>query len=44
MKTYKLHWLDGKEEIIHGTDIADAWSKAGLGQGALPALDWYEEL
>lgn len=44
MKTFELHWLDGKVEIVKGFDIADAFSKAGLGRGALPALDFYKEV
>lgn len=44
MKTFKLFWLDGKEEIVKGTDIANAMNKAGYGAGALAALDYYEEI
>ena len=43
MKTFILHWLDGKEEEIEGYSIADAFTRAGYGSGALRALDWYEE-
>lgn len=44
MRRFELHWLDGKIEIVTGTDIADACSRAGIGAGALPALDYYDEL
>ncbi len=43
-KTFKLYWLDGKTEIVKGYNIKDAVSKAGLGAGSIPALDWYEEI
>ena len=44
MKQFKLHWLDGKIEIVHGTNIADAMTKAGYDNGAVRALDYYEEV
>jgi len=44
MKKYILHWLTGKTETVEGTSIADAFNRAGYGAGALPALDWYEEV
>ena len=44
MKKFRLHWLDGKKEIVEGTDIADACRRAGIGNGALRALDYYEEI
>jgi flavin-binding protein dodecin len=43
-KTFKLHWLTGQSEVVNGYDIADAFSKAGYGAGAVRALDWYEEI
>lgn len=43
-KTFKLFWLDGKTEIVHGKDIADAFAKAGYSRGALRALDHFEEI
>ena len=43
MKKFNLYWLDGKFEEISGTDIADAFRRAGYGQGALVALDFYDE-
>lgn len=42
MKKYKLYWLDGKTEVVEGQNIADAFRRAGLGAGALRALDYYE--
>jgi hypothetical protein len=44
MKTFRLHWLGGKIEIIYGDNIADAMNRAGIGNGALPALDYWEEV
>lgn len=44
MKKYKLHWLDGHTQIIEGYDVVDAFNRAGIGRGALPALDYYEEI
>lgn len=43
-KQFKLHWLDGKIELVEGIDIADAFSKAGYGAGAIRALDYFEEV
>jgi hypothetical protein len=44
MRKFKLFWLDGKEEIVKGNSIADAFSKAGYGNGAIRALDYYKEI
>jgi len=44
IKTFKLHWLHGKTETVEGYDIADACRRAGIGNGALPALDYHEEV
>jgi len=44
MNTYKLYWLDGKEEIVKGDTIAQAFTLAGYGQGALAALDYFERV
>lgn len=42
-KYFTLYWINGKRNVIKGTDIADAFSRVGYGAGALPALDWYDE-
>ena len=42
MKKYKLYWLDGRTEIIEGNDTVDSFNRAGIGHGALRALDYYE--
>ena len=43
MARYILHWLGGKTQSVEGGDIADACRRAGIGNGDLPALDYYEE-
>ncbi len=40
-KTYTLFWLDGKCETVTGTNIDDAMTKRGYGQGAMAALDFH---
>ena len=42
-RTFVLYWLDGKVEEIQGYSIADAFSRAGYGNGAIRALDYWEE-
>ena len=44
MKKYKLYWLDGRTEIKEGCDAIEAFNRAGIGRGALRALDYYEEI
>ena len=44
MKKYKLYWLDGTTEIVEGYDIADAFRRAGYGEGAIVILDYYEHI
>ena len=40
-KDFTLFWRDGKREIVRGTSIAEAMTRAGYGGGALRALDFY---
>lgn len=42
-KTFILHWNDNKTEEIKGNSISNAMMKAGIGGGALIALDYWEE-
>jgi hypothetical protein len=44
MTQFILHWLGGKIETVEGFDIADACRRAGIGGGALAALDYYQEV
>lgn len=37
-----LHWSDGVKEEVEGDTIAQAFSDAGYGNGALSALDYFE--
>lgn len=41
-KDFVLVWKDGKREKVTGSDISNAFSKAGYGVGAIRALDYYE--
>lgn len=44
MKRYRLHWQNGIAEDVEGTSPEDAFNRAGIGAGALSALDYWEEL
>ena len=44
MKSFILHWIGGSTEKVQRTDIADACRRAGIGNGALRAMDYYEEV
>lgn len=39
---FRLHWDADRSEVVEGDDIADAFTKAGYGAGAIAALDYYE--
>ena len=41
MNKWTLYWLDGTREIIEGEHITDAFFNAGISNGALAALDFY---
>lgn len=43
-RQFKLVWQDGKENIISGYSILDAFTNAGYGNGAISALDYYKEI
>ncbi len=43
-KTFRVHWKDGTSEIMIGTSIASAFATAGYGNGAIAAVDYYEEV
>lgn len=42
-KKWALYWLDGRHEIVAGPTIEEAFRNAGIGRGALSALDVYTE-
>jgi len=45
MQKFILHWRGGmSDQVVEGCDITDACNRAGIGQGAIPALDYYEPL
>lgn len=48
-RTFTLHWLDGKKETIRGYGtqmdaLKAALTQAGYGNGAMRALDYWEEV
>lgn len=43
MKSFTFFWLDGKREVLKGDFAADAAIKAGYGNGAFSALDFWAE-
>jgi len=43
MKKFTLYWLRGDKTLVEGKTISEAFSKAGYGNGAIPALDFYSE-
>jgi len=40
---FKLHWLDRNTEVVEGDDFAKACNNAGIGNGAVKALDHFEK-
>ena len=44
MKAFQLRWKGGDTQDIKGIDIADAMRRAGIGGGALKALDTWKEI
>jgi hypothetical protein len=42
MNKYTLYWKDGKRELVTGTNISDAFTRAGYARGAIAALDFYK--
>ncbi|HEY0088245.1 MAG TPA: hypothetical protein VGB37_05340 [Candidatus Lokiarchaeia archaeon] len=43
MKKFTIFWLTGKTEIIEGNTPVEAFNNAGIGSGALRAIDFYRE-
>lgn len=41
MNEFTLFWLTGETQIVKGLDISNAMNNAGIGNGALRALDFY---
>lgn len=42
MKMFLLHWRGGSKELVKGATAEEAFQAAGIGQGAIKALDYYE--
>lgn len=42
-KKWTLYWRTGDRQVVRGEQIHTAMNNAGIGQGALPALDFYAE-
>jgi len=40
MSAYTFYWLDGKKEVLSGSNAKDAFVKGGYGGGAIKALDF----
>ena len=40
---YTFYWRNGDRDVFEGDAPEDALSKAGYGQGAVSALDFYAE-
>lgn len=43
-KLFNIHWTDGKEELVMGNTVQEAFRDAGIGGGAMSAVDYYEEV
>lgn len=41
VQTFTLYWLGGDKQKVSGINIESAVNNAGIGAGALPALDFY---
>lgn len=41
---YRLHWLDGRTEVVEGETIEAAFTAAGHLAGAVRALDHYKPI
>ena len=42
LEYFTLYWVHGDRNVIKGQSIEDAFTRAGYGHGAVPALDWYD--
>lgn len=42
-KTFFIYWRDGRKQQVVGRDIADAFTRAGYGGGAINAVDFYKQ-
>lgn len=42
-KTFTIFWLTGETQIVRGCDAASAMNNAGIGHGAIRAMDFYSD-
>ncbi len=42
-KTYTIFWLTGQTQLVIGYDAVSAMNNAGIGAGAVRAIDFYAE-
>jgi len=40
-KTFTLYWRTGQREVVTGNTVEEAFTLAGYGAGAAPALDFH---
>ena len=40
---WSLYWLTGERQVVEGPDVVTAMNCAGIGAGALAALDFYKK-
>ncbi len=43
MKTYTIFWLTGETQLVKGDKPHEAMNNAGIGTGAIRAMDFYAE-
>ncbi len=41
MSKFTVFWRHGRRDVFEGRDIADAFSRAGYGGGAIRVVDFY---
>jgi len=44
IRVFDLYWLNKRIERVSGYSISDAMTRAGYGNGALKALDYWKEI
>jgi len=40
---YTIFWLTGEAQIVKGDSVSEAMTNAGIGAGAIRAMDFFEE-
>lgn len=44
MYKFTFHWKDGTSDSAEGDTVEQAFTSLGYGNGAIPALDYYEQV